>query len=1014
MRPVYLEMNAFGPYAGKQIIDFRDLQGRNLFLICGPTGSGKTTVLDAICYALYGDTSGNERSGSNMRSKFAKDDDMTYVRFDFMIGEKQYRAVRYPQQERPKKRGEGTLTDPGSAALYDITDAGAEPRPMATKNVEAAVNELLGFKSEQFRQVVLLPQGDFRKLLLANSTERQGIMQVLFRTQRYGRFQELLRERYDKIEADNKEISEHIAHILESIQIEDEAGLEKRRLELEEQQGQVEKKKDQAFIDRDAYQKTVSAAQVLASQWKTLQDDRKAMKELQQQATAMTDKAHYIDRLKRAQLLAEPCNNLDYIQLQGTQAGSELDKATAAAVAAAAAMKQAQLDQKAVEEQENGYKADTEQAVQLQGLVEKVRNYAVIERDYTTQQKESNTLEAALKQVVADKMHVQQQLEAGVGLQSQLQKQLVELETMKATVAALKDRVVREHSIAALVKALAASHAALETAKTSLASLTTQAQQDKVDYEAVQAAFLQGQAAFLSRELKNGSPCPVCGATVHPKLAAIPDNLPQKTDVDRRKNIADTSEQQRQQQQVAMEKIAATAMEQGRQLADLRSQYPEEGTLADWQQRSDEAIRKADALQQNIRTMQEQVTVIKQLENGQQELERRETMLRNQADQARAAFAAAAAVMKQAENEVPVLYRQEATLQQAIQTVTSRIGKFEQQRKTVQETLRKTAAENAKCQENVRSLTERVEGLRKQYSEATEALKGRVLEAGFQTVLECRHIQKEVPLLPQQERELAAYTENVQQIAGRIKAAEQAIGNQPEPDMEQYQKDLAERNRICDELTKELTELKNLRAAIVRSSKEIDSCHAKQGHLADQYKTVGAMYELVSGKLNGGVNFERYVLGALLEDVLNAANERLNEMSRQRYQLQRSHGWQDKRKTVGLDIDVFDSYTGYARPANTLSGGETFLASLSLALGLADVVQAYAGGIHLDTIFIDEGFGSLDSDALDFALKALLDLEKDGRLVGIISHVPELRERIDTRLVITKTDRGSTAAFELV
>jgi exonuclease SbcC len=183
-------------------------------------------------------------------------------------------------------------------------------------------------------------------------------------------------------------------------------------------------------------------------------------------------------------------------------------------------------------------------------------------------------------------------------------------------------------------------------------------------------------------------------------------------------------------------------------------------------------------------------------------------------------------------------------------------------------------------------------------------------------------------------------------------------------------------------------------------------------YLTEAYKTVGAVYELIAGKQTG-INFERYVLGALLDEVLAAANGRLQGMSRQRYSLQRSRLWDDKRvKQIGLDIEVYDNYTGYARPANTLSGGETFLASLSLALGLADVVQAYSGGIHLDTMFIDEGFGTLDGETLDYALKTLASLRSGGRLVGIISHVPELKERIDARLAVHKTDRGSTSSFE--
>ena len=1014
MRPIYLEMNAFGPYAGRQIIDFRELKKRNLFLICGPTGAGKTTILDAMCYSLYGDTSGNERSGATMRSKFAADAEQTYVKFEFAIGQKLYRIIRYPQQYRRKKRGEGFMLDQASATLTEIDEKGSDLRVIATKNVETSVNDLLGFKSDQFRQVVLLPQGDFRKLLLANSTERQGIMQVLFNTQRYGRFQELLRERHDKIKEDNEEINKEIARILKAVQVENEEQLAQRRSGLSEHQQQAEEHKLQAMADRDAYQKIVTEAKVLATNWQTLKKGRQAMAELQEQAGAIAEKEAYSERLKKAQLLAEPCKNLDDIQTQGIKTHAESEVAATAASVAMASLQKAQETQSSIDMQETTQKADTAQLIYLQGLVEKVRHYAEVEKQYTRQQLEKDKLTGDLQQLTTDITARKEQLAKSDTLQEQLQQQLIQQETRKTEIAAVTERVAQETGIDTLQKKVAAGQEALQKDQAKLAQLTEQATQDRVDYEAVQAAFLKGQASLLAQDLGTDEPCPVCGSTRHPQLAVLPENLPQKTDVDRRKSLAEASEQKRQRQQMDVEAATATLKEQNRQLTELRQQYPAEGTLADWQQRLTVATQQEQEEQQKLVRLQKEVAKVKELTEDQKKLESRETELRTEVERARIAFAAAEATMKQAAAEVPKEYLQDTILQQVIQTLIEKVQKFEQARKMAQDGLRAAETENAKCQEKVRSLTEQVESFRQQYSAATAALKERVIAAGFGTVRECRDLQREVPKLPLIEKEVADYREKVQLLAGRIQQAEHDVADTAEPDMAAYEKTLEDKNKSADLLTREAAELKQQYDTVVKSDQEITAYHNRQGTLTEQYKSVGSMFDLVSGKSNGGVNFERYVLGALLDDVLTAANERLNEMSRQRYQLQRSQEWADKRKTFGLDIDVFDNYTGYARPANTLSGGETFLASLSLALGLADVVQAYSGGIHLDTIFIDEGFGTLDSDALDFALKTLLDLERGGRLVGIISHVPELRERIDAQLVIKKTDRGSTAAFELL
>ena len=318
----------------------------------------------------------------------------------------------------------------------------------------------------------------------------------------------------------------------------------------------------------------------------------------------------------------------------------------------------------------------------------------------------------------------------------------------------------------------------------------------------------------------------------------------------------------------------------------------------------------------------------------------------------------------------------------------------------------------AKQQQEAQNWQHQVEVLRDRFSQGVQALRDRVLAAGFESVKACRAMQAAVPQIPELEESVRHYDQQIQQVQGQLAQEEAAIGTQERPDV------AAARAALdgAEKASQALVEAKgSLTARYQRWQQEKEALAALQQEgqdLTEAYKTVGAVYELIAGKQTG-INFERYVLGALLDEVLAAANGRLQGMSRQRYSLQRSQSWDDKRvKQIGLDIEVYDNYTGYARPANTLSGGETFLASLSLALGLADVVQAYSGGIHLDTMFIDEGFGTLDGETLDYALKTLASLRSGGRLVGIISHVPELKERIDARLAVHKTDRGSTSSFE--
>ena len=401
-------------------------------------------------------------------------------------------------------------------------------------------------------------------------------------------------------------------------------------------------------------------------------------------------------------------------------------------------------------------------------------------------------------------------------------------------------------------------------------------------------------------------------------------------------------------------------------------------------------------------------------EERQVQLQTAEETMRRRRETIKLQAARIAEGKEKAEADIPETYRNEDALKARIDVLTNSVQAYEKAVGESSQAVIETTKELTKCQEQQASLQKQVQALREQYVQAAAVLRQRVTEAGFASIDACRQLQRELPMMQAEENDVAAYDKKVQQVQGQIAQEEEAIGSQPEPVMEHYTAILQEKNDACRRLAEEGARHRTQMEQLTAIQKQLTDWQQEQDALTEQYKTVGAVYELIAGKQTG-VNFERYVLGALLDEVLTAANARLGSMSRHRYELQRSKTWDDKRvKQIGLDIEVFDNFTGYARPANTLSGGETFLASLALALGLADVVQTYSGGIHLDTIFIDEGFGTLDGETLDFALKALLNLRAGGRLVGIISHVPELKERIDARLAVHKTDRGSTASFELL
>lgn len=1014
MIPLRLEMNAFGPYAGQQIIDFRDLQGRKLFLIYGPTGAGKTTVLDAMCYALYGDTSGDLRSGAHMRSEYASPQEKTYVSFSFAIGSKRYCIKRNPEQEIAKKRGVGLKKEAAKAILYELNDDDTEKDIVAAKNVTADIIRLLGFKSEQFRQVVLLPQGDFRKLLLATSSERQQIMQTLFHTQRYAKLQALAKEKYDAIQASYGQTKEDIQRQLQLVNAATEDELQASHTAETQRYADLQRQGGEANRVRDAYQQTVQDAQALYSHFQTLEQSLQRLTELQARQADMEAQKTYLALLEQAKLLAEPCRHLDEIQEKGMAAGQQEKLAAQGLEKAQADVQRQQRQLQILQEKEETYQEKRKQVVSLQALLPKVAAYHDVCQQVVLATRQGAEKEAAWRTGVDSLQALRTCWEAAQAEGAAYPQVLRAYEQDKAKLTQLDERLVQERQLTALQGQIRQVQAQTARCQEQAAAAAATARADAVAYESVQALFVQGQAAILADGLREGTPCPVCGATAHPRLAVRAEHMPHKEDVEQCKQKAAASETKRQRLQDEWTAQEARLQEQKKQYQSGRQQYPVAGTLADWQNRRDSQARIVQDGAQRVAAGQRAQQQVASLQEQVKAVEANEQTLRAAKDEAALTVARLTASQRQGEADIPAMYRQGQALPTAIRDLAKDLERYEAAVEQARQALTAAATTAARYEEQVKAWHDQVVQLRTEYKQGIAALQERAHAAGFTTVNECRQLQQDIPKLDSVKGAVEAYAQAVQQVQGQIAQERAYIGTQERPQMAQYQATLATYNERCRTLAAAAAQSASVVRQLQQVQQTITALHERQAALTEQYKAVGSLYELISGKVTG-INFERYVLGALLDEVLRAANYRLDEMSRHRYELQRSQAWDDKRvRQIGLDIEVFDNYTGYARPANTLSGGETFLASLSLALGLADVVQAYSGGIHLDTIFIDEGFGTLDGETLDFALKALLQLKQGGRLVGIISHVPELRERIDTRLAIKKTDRGSTAAFEFV
>lgn len=872
MKPLKLTMRAFGPYAGETVIDFEKLQGRHLFLICGPTGAGKTTILDAMCYALYGKTSG-DRTGEKMRSDYADSSERTEVVFDFMLGDKTYRATRSPAQMVDKKRGSGQTLAAMQASLSKLED-GKEINTLRT-GIEEAAGKLIGLNADQFCQVILLPQGDFRKLLVAKADEREAILKQLFKTQRFSDFKDRLKDRLDAKVREKMEKQTREDQILSSSGATDEEQLsqmvEEAGKELKEAQDIVKSREKESNEFREVYQKETALMGHFTELDKALKQDAA----LKNEEGRMKEMEASLSLIRSARELAPYFVQLDGITREGKQEAVKLKTA----------------------------KADME-----------------------TYSKLNETLEKRIQELDAMKEKREEERKTALKMQDLVPK----AKLYGAAVQALKNA---KNALSRAEEETKRLQAAAEAARKA-----RDEQKEKAD--AVRKSYIEGQAFLLAEGLEDGVPCPVCGAIHHPAPARGGDNVAKAEDVERAQK-----EYER----------ASAAYDRANDTKEKHS------TGAYAKAMSDHA--KADA---QMKTLE----------------------------------------------EIPEAYRDPKYLEAESTRLLTDIRKWEQDKETAAAQLRKAGADLSASQAACRNAEERREELVKKYRETESVLKEASDKAGFQSLDECKEWYKKKDTEESVRKTLEQYRADRKSTEERIKAEEQETAGKERPDMLA----LNEKSKALQDQLKKASE----RAAALKErtetlQKTVSDARAIEKELEDLRKEEGlirGLYDLTSGKKTR-ITLERYVLGTLLDDVANAANLRLLSMSRRRYSLHRMTDESGLGKG-GLSLEVSDSFTGRSRPANTLSGGETFLASLSLALGLADVVQSRQGGVRLDTMFIDEGFGTLDPDSLNSAMNTLIDLQNTGRMVGIISHVPELEERIDARLRVTPAEKGSKAEFEII
>jgi exonuclease SbcC len=1017
MRPLQLDIQAFGPYAGRQVIDFAELREYRFFLIHGPTGSGKTALLDAMCYALYGETSGKLRNGENMRSDYASEAEATEVTFDFAVGQQNYRVRRAPKQQVARKRGTG-LTEIGeSACLFRLDESRQEVAVLAekTQKVTAEIERILGFRGDQFRQVVVLPQGEFRRLLLADSGERQEIMQKLFRTEYYSVVEQCLK---DSAKTWAERYAEWNAKLQE---LQTLAGVETMG-ELQERSEADEKAAVavQAQI-AEAAAAVANSRQLLAG----AQRDRQALDEqqaavqafavLQAEEQAISEKRLELNRALRAAEAGEAVAVSQERKRDHQKAIIHWQEAASEQEAADIRHAKARQEWEAVQAQEPELAGLVQEKGRLEELRIKSAALALSLADAERFRSEAAFAAAGLKKAEEELAVLQQELEAIRDREARARILAAETGGREACLRQWQGVQERRQKYDRTCLELKTAEKNLTAATAAADASQTQWEMERAQVELLQEQWEQEQAALLAASLEEGRPCPVCGSTEHPARAVPTEGAPDQAALRRQKQSVEkcgkSAEEARQRNYTAR-----TERDRLAQVLSMLAEGLGEQALWDWP-RLDTAILEARRSWEEAAQAQSAVGALqKQGETLAKRLEQAKSA-RLCCEEARTGAGsraeAAMAVAQERQETVPAEYRDPKVLETAILSVTARLAELRGLTEKTQKNAMDAATMLAQAQAQHSERLAAAERAKKTWERAEQEKQLRLVEAGFVDeleyssavrTLEARGILDRV--IRDFEGRLAAARERMER--GKMAARQISVA----PDLAAMEAAYAAANAQEQELRVEAgrvhDRMEQARAFIARFTE----LQAARTEAEETHSLYAGLHEIAAGRFTG-VSFERYVLGFLLDEVSLYANLRLKEMTRGRYRLRRRESREDKRKGAGLDLEVLDGYTGEARPVQTLSGGETFLASLSLALGLADVVQSRSGGIHLETLFVDEGFGTLDPETLDLAITALVELKQGGRLVGIISHVPELRDRIDARLEIIPIDRGSRAEFHV-
>ncbi|HHT7141838.1 SMC family ATPase [Bacillus cereus] len=1020
MRPIQLIMTAFGPYKQKEVIDFDDLGEHRIFAISGNTGAGKTTIFDAICYVLYGEASGEERSDTSMlRSQFADDNVYTSVELTFQLKGKRYEIKR---QLGHKKQGNKTITG-HAVELYEVIDEEKVPAVdrFHVTDVNKKVEDLIGLSKHQFSQIVMLPQGEFRKLLTSETENKEEILRRIFKTDRYKLMRELLDQKRkqwkDVLQEKQKERELYFRNVFK-LPIRDGALLETlveqehvnthQVVEALEQETAVYKAEvEQLQVEQDVQTKQLKDAETRFHAAKSVNEKFIDLQQKNEKYNTLQEKRSVIEMKELSFKRAEQAKRLLPFEQWYEEAMQNEQKAESLLKQIIAKKENIMNNFELAQGKYEAVKNKEPERENAKKLVQRLEELQPIIASLAEKQLNLQNAEIQLGKLKESMQNLDRQLEEHTN-----QKQLMsgELQQLERALEQYVDKVEELTNMREDAKVLKQAYDVWQEkqkfekekeAAYSKMQLAVNA------YENMERRWLSEQAGILALHLHDGESCPVCGSTTHPKKAteqsgAIDEN--ELNGLRDKKNIAEKLHVQLEEKwnfyHHQYEQVIEEVKKRGYQSEELVETYSalvqkgkqlatEVNTL-----KASEETRKQIAVK--IKSVEEKVDA---LQKQKREVETEQHRIEMDCMQLRTSY-------EHDKKNIPENLQTVQAWKVQFDQAMHELKLMEDEWKKVQEAYQHWQNENIRIQAEQEGATNQFESAKLKREETFTRFMKELEQSGFtdqSTYKEAKLSDAEMELI---QKEIQSYYSSLEVLAKQIEELHVELKDK------EYM-DITALGEHIKELEINLDIIKEKRQRAQNAVTYISDLHENIRRIDEQiheeekaFQELVDLYEVMKGDNESRISFERYILIEYLEQIVQIANERLRKLSNGQFYLKRSERVEKRNRQSGLGLDVYDAYTGQTRDVKTLSGGEKFNASLCLALGMADVIQAYEGGISIETMFIDEGFGSLDEESLTKAVDALIDLQKSGRFIGVISHVQELKNAMPAVLEVTKQKDG--------